>query len=81
MTCRDFIEFLMDYLSGEVSAEERLIFEAHLAECPDCVTYLKTYQTTVRLGQAAYPAPEEPVPGEVPEELVQAVLAARPKQC
>jgi anti-sigma factor RsiW len=79
MTCRDFIEFLMDYVSGALAAEERAIFDAHLAECPSCVAYLKTYQETVKLGQAVLAETEEAVPPSVPEELVAAVRAARRK--
>jgi anti-sigma factor RsiW len=79
MTCRDFIEFLMEYLSDGLSAEERAIFDAHLAECPWCVAYLKTYCETVVLGKAALAEPEKGIPEDVPEDLVQAVLAARRK--
>jgi anti-sigma factor RsiW len=79
MTCRDFIEFLMEYLSDGLSAEERAIFDAHLAECPWCVAYLKTYRETVALEKAALADPEVGVPEDAPEELVQAVLAARRK--
>jgi len=77
MTCRDFVTFLSDYLSGELAAAERARFEAHLAECPMCVAYLKTYQETIKLGKAALTESEEAIPAEVPEELVQAILAAR----
>jgi hypothetical protein len=37
---------------------------------------LKSYQETVKLGKAVFAHPEEPVPEEVPEELVQAILSA-----
>ena len=77
MTCREFIEFLMEYLSGEISEAERTRFDKHLAVCPACVAYLKSYQETVKLGKAVFAHPEEPVPEEVPEELVQAILSAR----
>jgi anti-sigma factor RsiW len=77
MTCREFIEFLRAYLSGELSESERSVFEAHLAECPDCVAYLESYGATLTLGKAAYAATDDPVPADVPEELVQAILAAR----
>lgn len=80
MTCRDLVEFLTDYLSGELSAEQRAVFEDHLTECDACVAYLKSYQETVRLGTAAFVQSDEQVPAEVPEELVQAVLAARKKR-
>jgi anti-sigma factor RsiW len=77
MSCRDFIAFLDRYLAGEVSAGERARFEHHLAACESCVVYLRTYEETVRLGKAACADPCGPVPTEVPEELVRAVLAAR----
>lgn len=77
MTCREFIDFLLEYLSGELSANERAEFDLHLVECPDCVTYLRSYKETMQLGKAAFAAPEAPVPDDVPEELVQAILASR----
>jgi anti-sigma factor RsiW len=77
VTCRDFVAFLMEYWSGELTAAERAGFEAHLVVCPDCVAYLDTYRETIQLCKAAYAHPEERVPDEVPEELVQAILAAR----
>lgn len=74
MTCRDFIEFLTEYLAGELSDRERFIFEAHLAVCPSCVAYLNTYRETLAFEQAAF-ADDEPT--DAPEELVQAILLAR----
>lgn len=77
MTCRELTEFLLEYLSGELSPSERATFEEHLAECPDCVHYLESYRTTVELGKACFDEPNQPVPKEVPEELVRAILSAR----
>jgi anti-sigma factor RsiW len=77
MTCRDLVEFLMDYLDGLLSEPERVCFEEHLGECPDCVTYLATYREAVRMGKAACRDGEDSVPPEVPEDLVQAILSAR----
>lgn len=77
MTCRDFAEFLGEYLDGSLPEAQRAVFEEHLAECPDCVAYLQTYQQTIRLGKAACVHPDDAVPPEVPDELVQAILAAR----
>jgi anti-sigma factor RsiW len=79
VTCRDFVEFLIEYFSGDLAEAERTAFEAHLAECPECLVYLETYQKTIQLVKAAYDHPEEEVPDEVPEELVRAILAARTK--
>lgn len=77
LSCREFVEFLADYLSGELPAEQIVAFEAHMAQCPSCVIYAKTYQETMRLGKAALRCNDEPVPAEVPDELIQAILAAR----
>jgi anti-sigma factor RsiW len=78
MTCRDFVEFLIDYLSGGLSADERARFEAHLAECEDCMNYLRTYQDTIRLARGVLCAEAgASVPPDVPEELLAAIVASR----
>jgi anti-sigma factor RsiW len=77
VTCRQFVDFLDEYLSGSLSEGERAAFNTHLAVCPSCVAYMKTYQASVLLGKAVLIRSEEPVPEEVPEELVRAILAAR----
>jgi anti-sigma factor RsiW len=77
MTCQDFVTFLMDYLDGQLSGPRRLSFEQHLAECPDCVAYLKTYRHTIRLGKEAYTTETDSIPSDVPEDLIRAILAAR----
>jgi anti-sigma factor RsiW len=79
ITCRELIDFLWRYVDGEVSDEERLEFEYHLARCPPCVAYMNTYQETVALGRAAFEDLSAPVPPEVPEDLVTAILVARRK--
>jgi anti-sigma factor RsiW len=76
MTCEEVVEFLMAYTSGELPETERAAFEEHLAECPDCVSYLHSYEETVRLGKAACAGDDL---DEVPEELIRAILAARRK--
>jgi anti-sigma factor RsiW len=80
MTCREFIDFLMQYSDGELPASERSRFDDHLAECPSCEAYLKTYEATVKLGKWAFCHPDDPVPADIPEQLIQAILAARQKR-
>jgi predicted anti-sigma-YlaC factor YlaD len=75
MTCRELIDFLMAYLADELPAEQRTLFDEHLAECPDCVNYMKSYLDTLRLEEAAFAQPSEPMP----EDLVRAILAAQQK--
>jgi anti-sigma factor RsiW len=66
----------MDYLTGELPAPERAVFEEHIAECPDCKAYLVTYRETIRLSQAAC-REGDGVPSDVPEDLVRAIVAAQ----
>jgi anti-sigma factor RsiW len=78
MNCREFTEFLHEYLFGNLPAEQRAEFDKHLAECPWCVAYLDSYQKTIQLEKAAFFAPQDaPPPADAPEELIQAILHAR----
>ena len=77
MTCREFINFLVEYLAGELTDTERAAFDHHLEICESCVAYLKNYQSTIELGRVAVAELDDPVPSDVPEELVRAILAAR----
>jgi anti-sigma factor RsiW len=76
LTCREFIEFLMAYLADELPAGQRAVFEEHLGECPNCTSYLHSYQQTVRIEKVACGC-NDPPPADVPEELIRAILAAR----
>jgi anti-sigma factor RsiW len=77
LTCREVADFLMAYDDGELATPERAAFDAHLDECPDCVAYLRSYRATVALGKRAFADEDERAAGEVPEQLVRAILAAR----
>jgi predicted anti-sigma-YlaC factor YlaD len=77
MTCKDFIEFLHEYLGDELPDGQKRLFEEHLAICESCVSYLSNYEDTMSLAKACLSDPEGPVPEDVPEGLVAAVLAAR----
>lgn len=80
MTCRDFVDYLWRYLHEELPADERFEFDAHLAVCPQCVAYLKEYRATIAMGRDALEAtPDAQVPDDAPEELIDAILAARKK--
>ncbi len=77
MTCRELTEFLIDYVDGSLAPAERAAFDAHLGECPDCVTYLRNYEETIRLGKDLCKDEHDAIAEDVPEELVQAIVAAR----
>ena len=77
MTCREFADFMADYLSGELPIDTRVAFDEHLRVCVNCQRYLAGYEETIRLGKRAFADDEAAVPPQVPEELVQAILRAR----
>jgi anti-sigma factor RsiW len=77
VTCREFAEFIADFLDGELPAAERAAFEGHLARCGNCARYLDGYRQTIALGKQAFAALEAPVPVDVPADLVDAIARAR----
>ncbi len=78
VTCRELVEFLDDYLAGVLPEAKRDEFNFHLASCPACVSYMQSYLEAARTGKAALAVSDEPA-ADVPEDLVQAILAARNK--
>jgi anti-sigma factor RsiW len=77
VTCREFAEFMADYLSGELLPETTAQFERHLTVCPNCVAYLSNYRQTVSLGRKAFADDDAALPDDVPDDLVNAILASR----
>ena len=77
MKCRECDEFLVDYVAGELPAEVLATFEVHLARCRNCRAYLEQYRATIEAGKTACDAYKEGL--RMPEELIQAILAAKPK--
>jgi len=77
VTCREFADFMADYLSGELAPDVRQPFDHHLGLCINCQRYLASYRETVALGKQAFADADAALPADVPEELVKAILAAR----
>jgi anti-sigma factor RsiW len=74
LTCKEALDFLMDYLDGELPIEQRRAFEEHLRECPSCVRYIESYRATVVLAGGAYDRPA--APPSIPPGVMDAVRAA-----
>ncbi|HEY9567163.1 MAG TPA: zf-HC2 domain-containing protein [Thalassobaculum sp.] len=77
MTCEEFEATLVDYLDGMLGPLARRQVDLHIRLCPHCRRYLRAYDRTRRLAGAALRQDEEPALQAVPEDLVQAILAAR----
>ena len=65
MTCREFAEFIAEFLDGELPSAERRAFEDHLARCRNCARYLEGYRQTVALGRQAFADPDGSLPADV----------------
>jgi anti-sigma factor RsiW len=77
ITCEEVISFLLAYLTGELAPEKVVDFERHLAICPSCVAYLRTYQDAVALGKASLKSSPPEAPAALGADLVRAILDAR----
>ena len=79
ITCVEFESFVSNYLDGTLPTHQRKLFEWHLRICKECRDYLAAYERSIELGQAVLGDPNAPVPSDVPEELIQAILDASKK--
>ena len=69
MPCRELVELVTDYLEDRLPARERARFEAHIADCEYCATYLEQLRQTIRaLGRL----PEESLSVEARDTLLNA---------
>ncbi len=50
--CEQATRLVTDYLSGDLDRQTAEIFEAHLKQCPDCVSFLETYKGAIRAGKS-----------------------------
>jgi anti-sigma factor RsiW len=74
LVCQEFVELVTDYLEGALPEEERLRFEAHLAECDGCSGYLEDMR---RLIGSLHDAPEPPPDPATREALLRAFRELR----
>ncbi len=77
ITCREFEDFLLAYLADELPNRQRFVFDLHIKICRDCRAYLAAYRNTVEIAERAFDDRDQPVPKEVPDDLVKAILAAK----
>lgn len=74
--CKEFNDFLGEYLDGDLEEKQRTVFEAHLQMCPPCYGYLDSYRDVIRLEKTCCGGDAD-IPSDVPQSLIDAILAAR----
>ncbi len=80
MTCREFEDLMYAYLEHELPWYRRLFVWLHFVLCRECRAYVRRYNYSLEAGKAVFAAPEEPVPDDVPRELIAALRKARDRK-
>ena len=67
LSCQELVELVTDYLENNLSTHERELFDAHVAVCPGCATYVEQMRQSIRaVGSLA----AEPVSTDTLNDLV-----------
>ena len=62
MTCQEYKELMMGYLDNELNAQQKQIFEQHLASCPDCTWELEEFKKLKQMTDSvSLPEPEDKI--------------------
>jgi anti-sigma factor RsiW len=69
MTCKELVELVTDYLEHRLSAADVRRFDAHIASCDGCKTYLAQMRQTIELVGTLHDADVDP---EALDEMVRA---------
>ena len=72
LTCQELTEVLTDYLEGVMSLQDRARFEAHLAICDGCVTYVDQMRQVIATVHELRP---DDVEATAPDDLLTAFRA------
>jgi len=74
-TCQQLIDFLDDYVAGDLPPDRVEGFEYHLSRCPSCVAYVASYRETIRITQHASRVGINVEIEDIPADLLTAILA------
>ncbi len=77
ITCEAFEDFILAYLDDELPPRQKFIFELHLKICRECQEYLRAYRASIELSKKGGQADVAFAAGDVPEDLITAVIEAR----
>ena len=71
--CRQLIlEYLIEYEDGSMPEADRHRLDEHVADCPPCLVFLKSYRATGRTLRMLKP---RDIPGHLAEAVVRFVRA------
>jgi hypothetical protein len=70
ITCREFAELLMDFVSDQLPPEWRDPIEQHLGQCSMCLAYVESYRILLEVTRRL---PTAPLPPRL-EQRLQMIL-------
>ncbi|MHA1973497.1 MAG: anti-sigma factor family protein [Candidatus Hodarchaeales archaeon] len=74
LNCREFEEFIDDYIDDSLPASVSKKVYLHLLACGDCRSYISAYKRSIEMGKALCDKLDSEIPEDVPEELITFVL-------
>jgi len=77
ISCREFNDFVYDYVEGDLTDKQLKLFERHMRVCPMCRQYLKTYIASYKASTSILPYEDIELPASVPNELIKAIKAVK----
>ena len=72
LTCKELTEVLTDYLEGVMPSEDRARFEAHVAVCDGCATYVEQMRQVIA---TVHELRADDVEATAPDDLLEAFRA------
>ncbi len=60
ISCQELVELVTDYVEGALSAADRARFDAHIAGCDGCRSYLEQIKLTIALAGRLTPERLDP---------------------
>ena len=74
ITCREFNDFIIEYVEGTLTDKQIILFNRHMRVCPMCRNFLKTYIAAYKAKDYIFPYEDIDVPDAVPQDLIDAIL-------
>ena len=69
LTCAELVELVTNYLEGQLADDERRSFDAHLADCDGCSTYVEQMRASIAVSGRV---PDPALTPELEQRLVDA---------
>ena len=54
MTCKEFTDWLGEYVDDDCQVDIRADCRQHAADCRNCTAYWRSYRMTIEVARAAY---------------------------